>query len=363
MMRNFISIACICLFCMSTGCESNHDPSTETGSLVGYSQTELTMRDVKISTEQGFLNVTCYVDAYGQETCHGTFDNGETASDEQIETSLNTLQIDPRLDEALKSDCHQKTLLLAVEPKVDVVSIDIADFCFWTDNTQTTISCNGDKVSQEEAEAMNLAQIEALNKKRLEAREAGLEKFIEHNPGLVDDDQKALYLEALYGALNIKIPACEWEDFISRNEDILHIVELRALVEEYTSVICENSVDYQVLLETTEYRDNSLEKSSYKILSSQEELAAYKAIGVTDEMIESVDFEKDIVLYLSAGTKGTLAYSLKIEDICVDSKIDVQVVYCAGQNADDALSDPTMLLQLPKANYEAEFTERALVCE
>ena len=210
---------------------------------------------------------------------------------------------------------------------------------------------------------MNAKRLEKLKADLSAARKASLDTFMANNPNLVSEDKAKSYLDVLYGGLDIKLDACDWVSFIDKNRDILDIVELRALVDTYIPTTCTASVEHTVLLKANNYNVGTNIAPSFKSLSTTEELFAYKSMGLNDNVIDAIDFTKDVVLYLSAGQKPTTGYSLQIDDICVDSKIEAHVVHCAGQSDDDALSEPMMLLQLPINDYEVEFINREIICE
>ncbi|MGI5830744.1 MAG: hypothetical protein ACOX8U_11355 [Bradymonadia bacterium] len=365
MRKTFAFIFCVATLsaCVNSGGSSNQTNDRESSKLVGYSEIAWTLREIVIPAGEGSLSVRCYLNDYAKKVCKGKFTNGEVASSEQVQAALGVLQIDPRIDNALKLGCDNKTLLLAVEPKIVIPDRDESEFCFFSHESNTITSCNGKVVSLAEAEAINNKRLEQLKLDILEARKIGLDKFIELNPNLVSAERAQDYYGALYGSLNIKIDACDWQSFINKNRDILDIVALRALVNDSAQISCKESVEYKVLLKADNYSVNSKPSPYYKILSSKDDLAPLTALGLDDTVINSVDFVKDFVLYLSGGEQPTIAYSLQIDDICIDSKVEVHITHCAGQDEGEALSEPIMLIQLPKNDYDIEFNERELVCE
>ena len=70
-----------------------------------------------------------------------------------------------------------------------------------------------------------------------------------------------------------------------------------------------------------------------------------------------------MVIYISGGIKPTVGYSLQLDEICVDSTIKVHIVHCDGQNEGAELSEPVMLIQLPKNEYDVEFSNHDIICE
>ena len=360
----FICFAGLLSACGNSDGSSEQSNAAKSLKLVGVTKNALTLREIVVPMEDSSLSVTCYLDETAKEVCKGEFANGETATPEQVQSALGSLQIDPKIDATLRAECDNKTLLLVVEPKLALPDVDESEFCFWTDENNTIISCDGKVVSQAEAEAINNQRLEKLKLDISSARKAGLDKFMELNPDLVNADQAKAYLDALYGALNIKMDACDWQSFIDKNRNILDIVEFRALVDNDVQKACTGeSVEYKILLKADTYSDSSIPATSFKVISSKDDLDSFKSFGLNDNTINSIDFTKDVVVLLSGGKKNNTGYSLKIDDICVDSKIDVQIINCAGQPADDALSEPIMLIQLPKNNYEVEFSDREIVCE
>jgi hypothetical protein len=359
----------ICLAALLSACGNSDDSPEQSNEakklkLVGVTQQALTLREMVVPMDDSSLSVSCYLDETAKVVCKGEFANGEYATSEQVQAVLGTLQLDPNIDKALKAGCDNKTLLLVVEPKLALPEVDESEFCFWTDENNTIISCDGKVVSQSEAEAINNQRLEKLKSDLSSARKAGLDKFMEVNPDLVSANKAKDYLDALYGALDIKMDACDWQSFIDLNRDILDIVEFRALVDNDVQQACTGeSVEYKVLLKADTYSDSSKPAPSFKVISSNDDLALFKSFGLDDNVIKAIDFTKDVVLLLSAGEKSDTGYSLRIDDICADSKIDVQIINCAGQPADDALSEPIMLIQLPKNNYEVEFSNHEIVCE
>lgn len=363
-MKKLFILICLASFLSACGNSDNaSEQSNETKSLklVGVTQNALTLREMIVPTDDGSLSVTCYLDEAAKKVCKGEFVNGESATSEQVQAALGALQLDPKIDEALKDGCENKTLLLVVEPKLALPEIDESEFCFWTDNNNTIISCDGKVVSQAEAEAINNQRLEKLKSDLSSARKAGLDKFMEINPDIVSADQAKAYLDALYGALNIKMDACGWPSFLNKNRDILDLVEFRGLVENDVQQTCTGeSVTYKVLLNSDSYNDSSKATPSFKVISSHDELGSFKSLD--DNAIKSIDFMKDIVLLLSAGQMPNTGYSLRIG--CLDPyKVNVQIVNCVGQPVDDAFSEPIMLIQLPKNNYEVEFSNHEIVCE
>ena len=360
----FICFAGLLSACGNSDGSSEQSNAAKSLKLVGVTKNALTLREIVVPMEDSSLSVTCYLDETAKEVCKGEFANGETATPEQVQSALGSLQIDPKIDAILRAECDNKTLLLVVEPKLALPEVDESEFCFWTDENNTIISCDGKVVSQAEAEAINNQRLGKLKLDISSARKAGLDKFMELNPDLVNADQAKAYLDALYGALNIKMDACDWQSFIDKNRNILDIVEFRALVDNDVQKACTGeSVEYKILLKADNYSDSSIPATSFKVISSKDDLDSFKSFGLNDNTINSIDFTKDVVVLLSGGKKNNTGYSLKIDDICVDSKIDVQIINCAGQTADDALSEPIMLIQLPKNNYEVEFSDREIVCE
>lgn len=360
----FICFAGLLSACGNSDGSSEQSNAAKSLKLVGVTKNALTLREIVVPMEDSSLSVTCYLDETAKEVCKGEFANGETATPEQVQSALGSLQIDPKIDAILRAECDNKTLLLVVEPKLALPEVDESEFCFWTDENNTIISCDGKVVSQAEAEAINNQRLGKLKLDISSARKAGLDKFMELNPDLVNADQAKAYLDALYGALNIKMDACDWQSFIDKNRNILDIVEFRALVDNDVQKACTGeSVEYKILLKADTYSDSSIPATSFKVISSKDDLDSFKSFGLNDNTINSIDFTKDVVVLLSGGKKNNTGYSLKIDDICVDSKIDVQIINCAGQPADDALSEPIMLIQLPKNNYEVEFSDREIVCE
>lgn len=360
----FVYLAGLLSACGNSDGSSEQSNDAKSLKLVGVTQNALTLREMVVPMGDSSLSVTCYLDETAKEVCKGEYANGETAAPEQVQAVLGTLQLDPKIDTALRAGCNNKTLLLVVEPKLALPEVDQSDFCFWTDENDNIISCDGKVVSQAEAEAINNQRLEKLKSDLSSARKAGLDKFLEVNPDLVSEDKVKAYLDALYGALDIKMNACDWQSFIDKNHDTLDIIEFRALVDNDVQKTCtDESVDYKVLLKSDAYSDSSNSGPSFKVISSKDDLALFKSYGLNDNAINAIDFTKDVVLLLSAGEKPNTGYSIRIDDICVDSKINVQIINCAGQPADDALSEPIMLIQLPKNDYEVEFSNHVIVCE
>ena len=197
-------------YCINlTDCGQSDKSSSKNGDaehykLVGVSQQALIFRELSVPTEKGSLNVTCYLDDRAKEVCKGEYANGESVPADLAEQMLTALQVDPGIGIALNSDCKNKTLLLSVEPKLDIPEADSSEFCFWTDENNTIISCNGKSVSQAEAEAINNRRLEKLKSDLSAARESALEAFTVINPNLVSEAQKNAYASSLYGALDIK---------------------------------------------------------------------------------------------------------------------------------------------------------------
>ena len=363
MKRSIIAISCLAFMICACTNSNNSSSIEQTQTLVGMTENALTLLKTSIATDDGVLHVECYLDNTAQNVCAGELDNGKTVSPEQVQDVLNTLYIDPKIDNSLKDGCENKTLLLEIELKLDLPAPNASEFCFWTDESNTIISCDGEVVSQEEAEAKNRQALEKLASDLTAARQSGLDTFMTLNPNLVSSEQAKSYVDVLYGALNIKLDACEYQSFIDKNRDILSIVALRDLVANDNQTMCEKSVEYKILLETNNYGETTQAEPLFKIMSSKDELQALNLHDLDDKIIEAIDFTKDVVVYLSGGQKSDTGYSLKIDDICVDSPIDVKITRCAGQPADTALSEPVMLIQLPKSNYKVEFSEHKAVCE
>lgn len=284
------------------------------------------------------------------------------SAEESVQVNSNALYVDSKIGVALKDGCENKILLLAVEPKFVFPDDHDSEFCFRGYDNNILISCDGKSVSVEQFESINQQQQEQLKADILTARKGGLEQFVKLNPELVGADKQKDYLESLYGALEIKLDACGWQAFIDKNHDILDAVALRCLVNNESFHACQKTIKYNVLLNTNEYHDKTKLTPSWKMISTTDELASYSSLGMDAKLIHSIDFSKDIVIYLSGGEKPTDAYSLQIGDICVD-KIDVRIVQCAGWNEGEMLSDPRMLIQLPKNKYDVEFRESESVCE
>ena len=360
----FICLASLLCACGNANGSSEQPCDAKNMKLVGVTQNALTLREMLIPMDDGPMHVTCYLDETAKEVCQGEFGNGEVVTSEQVQSMLGALMLDPSIDAALEAGCDNKTLLLYVEPKLALPEIDESEFCFWTDENNTIISCDGKVVSQAEAEAMNQQRLQKLQSNLSAARKAGLDKFMEMNPDLVSEEQAELYLNVLYVGLNIKMEACDWQSFIDKNRDILDIVAFRALVNHEVHKTClTESIEYKVLLKADRYTDHTKFAPSSEILSSKDGLVSFKSLGLEDNAINAIDFTKDVVLYLSAGMKPDTGYAIRIDDICADAKVDVRVVHCAAQPADTAHSEPIMLIQLPKNNYEVEFSNHEIVCE
>lgn len=359
----FLLIASILTGCGQSDKSSSKSGDAEYHKLVGVSQQALIFRELSVPTEKGSLNVTCYLDDRAQEVCKGEYANGESVPADLAEQMLTALQIDPNIGLALQSDCKNKTLLLSAELKLDLPEADSSEFCFWTDENNAAISCNGKSVSQAEAEAINNQRLEKLKSDLSAARKSALEAFVAINPDLVSEAQKNAYASSLYGALDIKMDACGWQTFIGKNRDMLAVAELRGIVDDIVTEKCDASVEYKVLLNANKTDAELSGAASFKILSDKSELAAFKSYGLNDGVIDAIDFSEEIVMFISGGEKPTTGYRLEIDDICADSKIIVYISHCAGQAEDTALSEPIMLTKLPKNQYDAEFRNRERVCE
>ncbi len=68
-----------------------------------------------------------------------------------------------------------------------------------------------------------------------------------------------------------------------------------------------------------------------------------------------------MVIYLSGGIKPDRR--VFPATFCVDSTIKVHIVHCAGQNEGEELSEPVMLIQLPKNEYDVEFSNHDIIFE
>ncbi len=350
------------------GCGQSDKSSPKTGDaayckLVGVAQQALTFRELSVPTEKGTLKVTCYLDDRAKEVCKGEYADGETVPTAGVEHMLSALHVDPNIGIALNTGCQNKTLLLSVEPKLDVPETDSSEFCFWTDENNTMISCNGKSVSQSEAEAINNQRLETLKSELSAARKSALEAFMAINPNLVSEAQKNAYAESLYGALNIKMDACGWPDFVETNRDILAVAEYRGLVDDMVPEKCESSLEYKILLNANKDASEPSGSASFGILSDKSDLASFETYGLNAGAIDAIDFSEEVVMFISGGEKPTTGYRLEIDDICDDSEIVVYISHCAGQSDDTALSEPIMLMKLPKNEYVVVFRNRERVCE
>lgn len=364
-MKNVFAILTLALCMQACGSsDETTDQENQNLSIVGYTTNMLTLRDSVIPMNNTSLHVTCTLDETANHVCVGTYANGEAASANQVNEAMHQLQIDPKIESSLEAGCDDKTLLLLVEPKLTMPQIDTSEFCFWANEDKSFISCDGNEVSEEEAVAINNQYLDQLKTALQTARKSALDTFMAANPDLVSQAMAKAYLDASYGGMNIKLNACDWSAFIDKNKTILDIVELRAIVDNTEPTTCSKAIEYQTLLNTLNYNiDAQPSTTSYQILSSAEDLAPFKAFGLADSVIQTIDFSQNIVIALSAGTKPTTGYSLHIDAICDDAKINAYVQHCAGQPEDDAEAEPILLIQLPSNVYEVTFQSRDIICE
>lgn len=359
----------VMMACMLSACGNSIQDSNEQGSLelAGYAQENLVIRNLNIPTEDGMLNVKCYVDEAETEVCKGTFEDGNAANEEQLQSAMSITHPNTRIDEALKDGCENNTLLVSLNFKHHENAMFLP--CHHIDNSM--MECDGEIVSLEEAEKRNNEYRKAWSGNLSQARNAMLDQFIKLNPGLVSEETEASYRKTEYGGLDLKMPACDYDAFITKNSPLLESIYMRGLVADHIPESCGSPLEYKVLLNNREFwMEQCSETPTYTALNSQEELNNYLKDAdsylqqyIQASNIHDIDLEHSTVLVLFGGKHGTTAFPLNVEVVCKDAPITAYTDHCAGKPEDTSMSCPLMILQAPKGNYNVNFVPRDLVCE
>ena len=369
-MRKLFSMVMIA--CLLSACGNSIQDSNEQGTLelAGYAQENPITRNLNIPTEDGMLNVKCYVDETETEICKGTFADGNEASAEQLSAAMSITHPKPmsdKLDSELKDDCENKTLLVSLYFKHNEDAMHLP--CNHT--LQSEMECDGEIVSMEEAEKRNNEYRKAWFANLNKARNEMLDQFIMLNPGLVGEEIEAQYRKTEYGSLDLKMPACDYQSFIEKNSPLLESIRIRGLVEDFTPETCDSPLEYKVLLNKQEFwMEQCNETPTYTALNSQDDLNNYLENAdsylqqyIKASNINDIDFEHFTVLVLFGGIHGSTAYPLNVETVCKDAPINVYIDHCVGKPEDTSMSCPLMILQAPKGEYNVNFVPRDLVCE
>lgn len=359
----------VMMACMLSACGNSIQDSNEQGSLelAGYAQENLVIRNLNIPTENGMLNVRCYVDEAETEVCKGTFEDGNAANEEQLQSAMSITHPNTHIDEALKDGCENKTLLVSLSFKYYESAMFLP--CHHIDNS--TMECDGEIVSFEEAERRNNDYRKAWFGNLNQARNAMLDQFIKLNPDLVSEEIEANYRENDFSSLALKMPACDYKSFISKNSPLLDSIKFRGLVADQIPEVCDSPLDYKVLLNNREFwMEQCNETPTYTALNSQEDLNNYLKDAddylkqyIQSSKLNEIDFEHSTVLVLFGGSYGSTAYPLNVETVCKDAPINVYIDHCVGKPEDTSMSCPLMILQAPKGEYNVNFVPRDLVCE
>ncbi len=353
-------------------CAACDDSKDEVGEqkLASYSKDAFILQTRSIPTQNGTLAVNCYLDEQANSICAGAYEDGKTATDEQVQKAMSELYIDPRIHDAIKANCENKTLLLVIDPKVDMPDIDTSNFCYALDGNKTT--CDGK--SEAEVKENNEKIIKQIQADIQKAKANAANKLVQANPGLINEQSLNQYIES-YSAIDIKLNACDFDLFIQQNSDKLNIVEFRDVVEQAAPVECQSRIEHKVLLTASLFdvveqsgADKFPKDGSYQIFSNQDDMMAYisstgsELTSKISNKLDNIDFEQNVVLAIFSAITNPQA-KLTVDQICAGESVNAYLESCAGQPVDDADAVAALFIQAPKAEYQVKFSQRRLVCE
>lgn len=344
------SLLLSCLFAtLALGCSENASDKTLDAfyGYVGLEQTALALKNLDYQKDGTAVSINCHIDKNGKELCI------DTKSGKTIDLSDNNFQyIDPAIAEAQKTHCESKTIAVNAHLKYDVATPNTDELSVYGNAEQTVYLYKGEEISRQKAENLNEDYRQKLIQNITKARKDALDAFVKVDAIKINDDQKTRYQEQLYEGLHLIMPACDAATFIEKTKNHLEILELSAVVENHSPKQCDKPIATSILLNTELSQVLGENGDSVQVIENAQALNAYKAHGLSQENIDSIDFETDTVLAISAAQKPHLGYSFAVDHACEAQTLEIGLLICANLPHNDALSYPILLLKLAKNDYE-----------
>lgn len=339
-----MSIALLC------GCNSADNALP----IAGYDTLSMKLSETSVSTEQGVTAYSCYINAYGQETCEYT-DSGATGSG---------LYIDPQIKASIQS-CDSETLALRIVPELPEYH---ASEYVWCRADEARFICDdGRVVSYEEAVDNNKKVFAAVSEYQKTRRTKVIHELADNNPGLLSDNTIEQYIESSDPVL-VKLPACQFDDFVQKNENHLKIIEFIANVQNPAAPkACETEEISPVLLLRASGSQGPSDIQIFQVLDSKEMLSSTISgiqsyafstdIQLDQATIDNIDFEQNTVILVTSMSE------IQHDPICKGSPLEFYSTNCVGMPVNASAMYYWLIIALPKAEYSTSYSVREAICE
>ena len=270
--------------------------------------------------------------------------------------SLSKLDVDQnyyksQILEESRYQCDQKILTINAIPRE--MQLDLSKLCYEAGNH---ITCDGERKT--EAEAQDKNRLFHFDFHGL-LRDANIDKM---------HDIREQNRDILEGSNDYYIMrACNFEEFLKRSGKDIYITNHSLYIDFDTFSKCKQPLEYQVIADTT-YTLFIPGVYGYMIIDNIEDLnmLAYYNFNTLDEkIVQMVDFNKYVLLYLSGGYGKNS--KIEILEACTDAPIIAYMANDVKQNnryimsADSERSSHAhfSLVQVPRGEYRVQLVNNS----
>jgi hypothetical protein len=321
--------------------------------LVGYEKwmSFSNTRKMRIA-ERNSPMIECFLDISGNEICDVGLSEKERYKVRGQVPKDKFLELD--YQEALKYNyeriagvsrykCEHK--LIALHADINYFPIDLSQFCFYIGKTNNKILCQGKKASEKDALELN-----HYNYHRM------LDIMgIEQSRKLHDIHRRDVDIAGGRG-IEFVMLVCNLNEFLRRNRKDLNIYRHQVFTHADAFRKCDNSVNHKVIFYG--YDEGSYDhRPSFSVIDNINTLREFHYgidTKLDENVIEAVDFEKNVVLSLRGIGYYQNGYNIKVYDVCSGSPTTAYLVQ-DGLLVDHTLVRPSMLLEVPKGEYQVDF--------
>ena len=322
--------------------------------IAGYDTLSMKLSETSVSTAQGVIAYSCYINAYGQESCEYT-DSGATGSD---------LYIDPQIKASIQS-CDSETLALRIVPKLP--EYHASEYVWCRADDARFVCDDGRVVSYEEAVDNNKKVFAAISEYQKTRRTEVIHKLADKNPGSLSDNAIEQYIGSSEPAL-VKLPACQFDDFVQNNKNFLKIIEFVANVQNPAiPKACETEEISPVQILRASGSQGPSDIQTFQVLDSKEMLnstisdiqsyAFSTDVQLDQAILDDIDFEQNTVILVTSMSE------IQHDQICKGSPLEFYSTNCVGLPVNASAIYYWLIIALPKAEYSTSYSVRDAICE
>lgn len=324
--------------------------------LVGYKNwLSFKTRRMLIAGKRYPYVIDCYLDISGKEVCDYALSEKERYRQLGRLPSIDLLEFD--YESALKHNfdmvskisrfgCEDKMLVLYIE--FNYFPVDLSHFCFYIGDGNDKIFCNGKRATEKDALEINNYNLS----KMLEV--VGIEQarklhFIRKRDADITGGHGILFVMKL----------CNLDEFLNRNKNILNIYAYNISTHSDVFKKCDVSVDHKVIFYGYDESENKERSASSSVIRNVEELRMFEYgidTKLDEDVVQSVDFEKNVVLSLRGEGYYDDGYNIKVYDVCAGTPTTAYLVRDGPLVMwSDRWVRPVMLIEVPKGEYQVDF--------